>query len=193
MQKNSDDIRRDKPWKHCRCLINHKTFSMAELFTIFAKKRMAEFENDYNDVNDREYTNGEITVFWKPRKCIHATTCYRELIEVFNPRKRPWVNMDGAPSEEIIRVVDLCPTKALAYKWNKDAEHKQGEEQSKSVQNEVRIMKDGPVLIKGDFSITGSDGKPIKTMKMASICRCGMSMNMPFCDGSHRKNGFTAD
>ena len=78
------------------------------------------------DKHDRNYTNGEITVFWKPGKCIHATTCYRELIEVFNPRKRPWVNMDGASSEEIIRVVKMCPTQALSYAYNKDLE--QGKE-----------------------------------------------------------------
>ncbi|NMB71943.1 MAG: hypothetical protein GYA22_07330, partial [Bacteroidales bacterium] len=70
------------------------------------------------DKHDRTYTNGEITVFWKPGKCIHATTCYRELIEVFNPRKRPWVNMQGAPTERIIEVVDKCPTQALSWQWN---------------------------------------------------------------------------
>ena len=69
---------------------------------------------------DRKYTNGEITVYWKPSKCIHATTCFRELIEVFNPRKRPWVNMQGAPSKRIIEVVDKCPTQAIAWKYNKD-------------------------------------------------------------------------
>jgi uncharacterized Fe-S cluster protein YjdI len=37
------------------------------------------------ETKDREYTNGEITVIWKPSKCIHVTTCYRELIEVFIP------------------------------------------------------------------------------------------------------------
>ena len=79
------------------------------------------------DKTDRKYTNGEITVFWQPKKCIHATTCYRELIEVFNPRKRPWVNMDGASTEEIIRVVKLCPTQALTYKYNKDIEKEKQE------------------------------------------------------------------
>ncbi len=147
------------------------------------------------DKNDREYTNGEITVFWRPAKCIHATTCYRELIEVFNPRKRPWVNMKGAPTEEIIRVVKLCPTQALSFKYNKDLTDS---EKNKSKANtdtheipELRVMEDGPLVFNGNFTIIGTDGQPLKPMKIYSLCRCGASNKMPYCDGAHRKIGFT--
>ena len=72
------------------------------------------------DPRNRQYTNGEITVFWIPTKCIHATTCFRELIEVFNPGRRPWVIMDGAPTRRITEVVNKCPTQAIIWKYNKD-------------------------------------------------------------------------
>ena len=140
------------------------------------------------DKNDKKYTNGEITVFWKPAKCIHATTCYRELIEVFNPRKRPWVNMDGAPTEEIIRVVRLCPTQALSFQYNKDIDAEKPREESKA---EARVMEDGPVIITGNFVIYDTDGKEIDHKKMTSLCRCGNSNDLPYCDGMHRKTGFT--
>lgn len=146
------------------------------------------------DKTDRKYTNGEITVFWHPKKCIHATTCYRELIEVFNPRKRPWVNMDGASTEEIIRVVKLCPTQALAFKYNKDMDgDKQAEINSspKETDAEARIMEDGPLVLKGSFILYDIQGNELKHFKMTSLCRCGASITLPFCDGTHRKIGYT--
>lgn len=148
------------------------------------------------DKYDRNYTNGEITVFWKPGKCIHATTCYRELIEVFNPRKRPWVNMDGASSEEIVRVVKKCPTQALSFAYNKDLEQNK-ESGGLNIPNselvpEIRVMEDGPLLLRGEFHITDAEGNELRPMKIQSLCRCGSSLSMPYCDGMHRKNGFKA-
>jgi len=66
----------------------------------------------------RRYKNEDITVFWKPSACIHASYCYRELIEVFDQSRRPWVDMNGSTTDRIIEVVNLCPTEALAWKWN---------------------------------------------------------------------------
>ena len=149
------------------------------------------------DDNNREYSNDDITVYWKPKECIHATTCFRELRSVFNPGKRPWVDMSGASTEEIIRIVDLCPTNALTYKWNKDPKEKkeniQKDMEKEKTENkgksgaEIRVMPDGPLVVKGDFTIIGADGKEMKKMKITSFCRCGQSLNMPYCDGTHRK------
>lgn len=146
------------------------------------------------DKTNKKYTNGEITVFWQPQKCIHVTTCYRELIEVFNPRKRPWVNMNGASSEEIIRVVKLCPTQALSFKYNKDidAENQINKAvESQDINAEARVMEDGPLVLKGDFVIFDTEGNTVKHLKMSSLCRCGASNDLPYCDGTHRKIGYT--
>lgn len=146
------------------------------------------------DKTDRKYTNGEITVFWQPKKCIHATTCYRELIEVFNPRKRPWVNMNGASTPEIIRVVKLCPTGALTYKNNGDivpANAATVKSPVHEVTDEARVMEDGPLVLKGNFTLYDTDDKELRHMKMLSLCRCGATNNPPYCDGTHRKIGYT--
>jgi uncharacterized Fe-S cluster protein YjdI len=154
--------------------------------------------------NDREYTNGEITVYWKPAKCIHATTCFRDLIEVFNPRNRPWINMQGAPTKKIIKVVDKCPTQAIAWKYNKDIKDSSIKsspelpeitpediipaQSSESVS--ISLIKNGPILVDGDFKIVDSTGAELKSKLMTSFCRCGHSKSQPYCDGSHRNIGF---
>lgn len=173
-----------------------------------------------NDPRNRQYTNGEITVFWIPSKCIHATTCFRELIEVFNPGRRPWVNMEGAPTRRIMEVVNKCPTQALVWKYNHDLSETEQTAQRQVAREEenpetltaknesaaageiletnsrtrpvnVRIMKDGPIVVEGKFRIIGGDDKELKASIMTSFCRCGNSRTMPYCDGMHRKKRFT--
>jgi uncharacterized Fe-S cluster protein YjdI len=156
----------------------------------------------------RRYKNKDITVYWKPSACIHASYCYRELLEVFDPSKRPWVDMEGATTERIIEVVNLCPTEALAWKWNDDRKNEEvGSDQLNHIKFRrpelvnaleqeveqpvsVKIMTDGPIVIKGSFTFTYSGNKKEVQESMISICRCGVSDHMPFCDGQHRKAGF---
>ncbi len=71
---------------------------------------------------EKRYTNGEITVVWKPDLCIHSEICFYGLGEVFDPQKRPWVNIQGATSERIIAQVDQCPSAALSYSRNETTE-----------------------------------------------------------------------
>ncbi|HET6991739.1 MAG TPA: (4Fe-4S)-binding protein [Bacteroidia bacterium] len=63
---------------------------------------------------DKIYTNGEISVLWKKELCKHSAICFRGLPQVFDPRKRPWVMMDGASTEEIVAQVGKCPSGALS-------------------------------------------------------------------------------
>ena len=162
---------------------------------------------------NRKYSNREITVYWKPSTCIHASTCYMKLLDVFNPRKRPWVNMQGAPTEKIIEVVNQCPTEALTWKWNDEEKNKTvtedntnhikfkrpgefgspEEDQVFAVDTaqpvKIQIMKDGPILVEGSYLLTQPDGSKITVKGISSFCRCGSSNTLPFCDGTHRKIG----
>ncbi len=63
----------------------------------------------------RRYSNGKITVFWDSEKCIRSGKCDGQLPQVFNPGKRPWVDLSAADAETIARVIDTCPTGALSY------------------------------------------------------------------------------
>lgn len=63
----------------------------------------------------RKYQNEDIIVYWFPNKCIHDTNCFVNLPQVFDPEKRPWVNLKGADPVEIMRNIDNCPSGALQY------------------------------------------------------------------------------
>ena len=49
------------------------------------------------------------------------------------------------------------------------------------------IYPDGPILLRGDFEITGADGTPVPTRRrVVALCRCGRSALAPLCDGTHK-------
>lgn len=61
------------------------------------------------------YSNGEIVVIWKPNRCTHSGRCVRGLPAVFNVNRKPWVDAQAAPTDEIIRQVEQCPSGALSW------------------------------------------------------------------------------
>ena len=141
-----------------------------------------------------KYTNGEVTVVWKPKLCIHSTVCWKGLVEVFDPREKPWIKMDGAGTEKIIEQVRKCPSGALSYSMN-EGNNTLSQNAGKVVAEAARITKievtaNGPYLVRTECLIVHSDGREeIKTGAVA-LCRCGASANKPYCDGSHKKIGF---
>ena len=63
----------------------------------------------------REYRNDEIAVRWYAKRCIHSAACIRMAPRVFDPRRRPWINLDAGDTQRIIAAVAACPTGALRY------------------------------------------------------------------------------
>jgi uncharacterized Fe-S cluster protein YjdI len=66
----------------------------------------------------KHYSNGEITVGWQPDICRHSGVCARGLPLVFDPRRRPWIEMHHADTSAITAVVDRCPSGALSWTKN---------------------------------------------------------------------------
>ena len=60
------------------------------------------------------YSNGEITVVWKPNLCIHSGNCVRGLKEVFDNSRIPWIDVSKAETQRIIEQVKKCPSGALS-------------------------------------------------------------------------------
>lgn len=67
-----------------------------------------------------QFTNGEITVTYEPKKCIYAEKCAKGLSNVFRMTVIPWINLNGAPSKKIMKQVKKCPSGALNYCRNKE-------------------------------------------------------------------------
>jgi uncharacterized Fe-S cluster protein YjdI len=134
----------------------------------------------------KKYTNGEVTVVWKPAECIHSRICFSNLAEVFDPRKRPWVTIEGSTTEKIIDQIKKCPSGALSYYLNRDADEKM-DVQAETI---VETVPNGPLMIYGNVTVKDSAGTLTKKNNATAFCRCGGSANKPYCDGSHRKNGF---
>lgn len=63
-----------------------------------------------------EYTNGEITILWKPEMCVHAGICVKMLPNVYNPKAHPWVKPENASTAELLEQVSKCPSRALTIK-----------------------------------------------------------------------------
>jgi len=58
--------------------------------------------------------------------------------------------------------------------------------------NEVTARENGPYLVPGTATYTDADGHEQTTSgSMMALCRCGQSANKPFCDGSHKREGFS--
>lgn len=56
----------------------------------------------------------------------------------------------------------------------------------------ITALTDGPLEVSGDVTIRAADGTVIKETDKSYLCRCGHSAKKPFCDGAHKKEGFTA-
>jgi CDGSH-type Zn-finger protein len=73
-----------------------------------------------------------------------------------------------------------------------------GERASGSIEGmpaKVNIADHGPIRIEGEFTIVDAKGNTfgLGGRSIIGLCRCGHSENKPFCDGSHRKQGFQSE
>ncbi|PBQ31395.1 hypothetical protein CNR22_06335 [Sphingobacteriaceae bacterium] len=137
----------------------------------------------------KKYSNGEVTIVWKPSACIHSTLCWKGeagLPDVFNPRIKPWINPNGASSEKIVAQVKKCPSGALSYFYN------EVEEKKDEVVTEIKIeaVLNGPLLVYGNVLVKDSKGNEAQRNNVTALCRCGKSENKPYCDGNHIKHNF---
>lgn len=130
------------------------------------------------------YKGKDLTVSYDVKRCIHAAECVKGASAVFDPARKPWVDVDQAPAEVVAAVVARCPSGALK------AVYEDGIRETPGATNTAVVDPDGPLYVQGDVVIKDKDGQVVLRDTRVALCRCGASQNKPLCDGSHSKAGF---
>lgn len=132
------------------------------------------------------YHGEKIEITYDLIRCIHAAECVRGLPQVFNTRKRPWVEPGNASADEIATVIMRCPTGSLHFERTDG-----GDNEPVPEENTITLVPDGPLYLRGDIEIIEPE-EVFKDTRVA-LCRCGQSKNKPLCDNSHLRIGFKAE
>jgi CDGSH-type Zn-finger protein len=51
---------------------------------------------------------------------------------------------------------------------------------------QIKVNDNGSLRVTGDVELVDAEGNVFQTKQSFSLCRCGLSKRMPFCDGSHK-------
>jgi len=133
----------------------------------------------------KEYANEHIVVRWEPAYCIHSGRCFMGLPEVFDPGRRPWVDVSGADADTLADTIQQCPTGALHFRRVDGGP----QEEAPDVPT-ITETHNGPMYIHGRVKIVNEEGDVLREDTRVALCRCGGSDNKPFCDGTHRRLKF---
>lgn len=133
------------------------------------------------------YEGADVAVNYNPMLCSHAAECGRLAKHVFNPAMTPWVQPDVGTRAEIEAVVAACPSGALSLAPTKgETAHLVPEGAA------ITVQRHGPYWVRNvppPVAMDAAGGTPEKYV----LCRCGLSGNKPFCDGSHRDASWRDD
>ena len=142
-----------------------------------------ETRQDVTHQRRKDYAGRDVVVHYNLSICAHVGECTGALPEVFDVTRRPWIQPDGAAADAVGRTVHACPSGALAI--TRDGVETPGDDTDPG----VTVRPNGPLAVTGVElpDVAWGDGA---SHTRYTLCRCGGSAVMPFCDGSHTKVGF---
>ena len=133
------------------------------------------------------YEGRQITIRDNRGACSHAAYCTDGLPSVWRTALEPWIDADGASKDDIVSTIRRCPSGALTYAEDGAIESDCHDEP------EIRIARDGPYEVRGGIDLKDVTFGAGASHEHYVLCRCGQSLNKPFCDGSHWYAGFKDD
>jgi CDGSH-type Zn-finger protein/uncharacterized Fe-S cluster protein YjdI len=127
------------------------------------------------------------TIYFDAQKCVHSRGCVLSHPDVFVPNVvGEWIHPDAQSNAELLHVAKNCPSGAIRVVAVSETGEALTSDEAPLV-NTVRIRENGPLAIEAQLLVRGQ----AQASPRATLCRCGLSQNKPFCDGSHSA-GFVA-
>lgn len=139
----------------------------------------SEPDKDFKEPRTLNYKYEDIVVHDTRILCSHDGSCFRELPEVFRPREFKWVKPYESTPEKIIRTVRKCPSGSLNVSFKGDKLPDPDRDPA------VHLDPRGPLNAEGSIELRDSSGRTPFNKEHYALCRCGKSLNKPFCDGTH--------
>lgn len=120
----------------------------------------------------RKIYRGEgIEVSFDLDRCIHIGECLLTLPEVFDLKRRPWIEADGADPDEVADTVLRCPSGALMFR------RLDGGPEEAHETTTVEPMRNGPLRVTGEIHVRLDDGTE-ETLPRATLCRCPLFLGV---------------
>ena len=136
---------------------------------------------EFYDNKAKLYKGPTVDMLDDPELCAVARFCdrgknaWRLVKDSANPESR----------EQAIYEASACPSGRLV------AVEKDGTKIEPTLEQEIGLVQDvpknckGPLWVRGGILIEESNGVYYEIRNRVTLCRCGESKNMPFCDGHH--------
>jgi len=121
--------------------------------------------------------------------CAFARFCHKEAGDVWELTEMSTANPDFV--RDAIEGSCDCPAGRLII-----LDEKTGEDIEPEYEPSIVILQDperhcsGPIWVRGGIPIESADNRQYEVRNRVTLCRCGKSRNMPFCDSSHIIYGF---
>jgi CDGSH-type Zn-finger protein len=133
------------------------------------------------------YAGQQARVFDNRGLCAHSGFCTDRLNGVFHVGQEPFVTPSGARVDDIIGAVRRCPSGALGIAFGPDRDDELTDTDRPA---RIEVSRDGPYRMTGGVQLVDEAGAAIArnagaSLEHYSLCRCGASLNKPFCSGMH--------
>ena len=125
----------------------------------------------------------DMTLRFDGERCIHERRCVLAEPGVYLANVvGEWLHPEITAVEAVVRTAHACPSGAITYE-----RHDGGPAEGPPAVNVLRTRENGPYGVRAEVELEGHG-----SLLRATLCRCGKSKNKPFCDNSHRDDGFLA-